>query len=163
MRMTRPPLAALLVAAASAGLLGCSDEAPRVEVLAESPTLPDDGTEPDAALAATDAELAAAWDRFGFPGTPDVSLAEGPVIFVGTVESGSCPATVEYVGPPTGEADVDADVLVEVGHEGGPDCTTDAIPVTLVVRAPDVEPVRSVFVANGNLDSPLSGRVQLDR
>lgn len=148
--------------AVAAVLAGCSDDGPRVEVLAESPTLPQDGTDPDAALAATDAELAAAWERFGFPGPPDVSLADGPVLFVGTAESGSCPAAVEYVGAPPDDSGVDADVLVEVGHEGGPDCTADANPVTLVVRAPDVDPVRSVFVANENVDSPPSGLVQLD-
>ena len=160
--MTRLRTLCGLVAVAAV-LAGCSEDGSRVEILAESPTLPDGADlDPDAALAATDEELAAAWKRFGFIGTPDVSLADGPVLFVGTVESGSCPATVEYVDPPPDDSGVDADVFVEVGHQGGPDCTADANLVTLVVRAPDVGPARSVFVANENVGSPLSGLVHLD-
>lgn len=144
-------------------LTGCSDDESGVEILAESATGPGDGTEPRAAWATTDAELAATWQRFGLSGSPSVSLADGPVLFVGTVESSSCPVTIESVGRRSEAVGVDADVFVEVGAEGGPECTADARAVSFVVRAPDVAPVRSVFVAYGNVASPLSGLVPLDQ
>lgn len=156
-------LAVVAFAAVYSVVGGMRSDPRRVDVLAKSPTLPEGGTDPHAALATTATELADAWERFGFSGTPSVSLHDGPVLFVGTVESGSCPATVEYVGPPPEDSGVTADLFVRTGHKGGPDCTADANPVTMVVRAPDVDPVRSVFVANETATSPLSGRVELDR
>lgn len=89
----------LLALCAVTVLLGCSGSASPVEILAQAPATPaSPDLQPAAALATSDAELADAWTHFGFYGEPDVSLDDGPVLFVGTVESGSCPATVEYVG-----------------------------------------------------------------
>jgi hypothetical protein len=95
-------------------------------------------------------------------GEPDISLEEGPVLFVGTVESGSCPATVEYVGPRPADVEVDAEALVRLGTSGGPDCTSDANPVSFVVRADGIANAASVFIQNGNITSPLSGTVSLE-
>jgi hypothetical protein len=57
---------------------------------------------------------------------------------------------------------VEADVFVEIGHEGGPDCTTDANPVSFVLRAPDVGDITAVFVAYEEVSPPLSGTVRLE-
>lgn len=83
-------------------------------------------------------------------------------MFVGTVESSSCPATVEYVGPRPEDVDVDAEALVRLGTSGGPDCTTDANPVSFVVRADGIANAASVFIQNGDPTSPLSAAVSLE-
>jgi len=143
---------------------GCSDDAPGVDVLARSGTLPADvSEEPVVAVADTAGEVLEAWGRFGFGGEPTVSVEEhGVVLFVGTVESGSCPATVEFVGSPPEDSDVEWDLLVTLGHDGGPDCTTDANPVTLVVAAPGSAAARTDYVANETVTSPLSAEVTVE-
>ena len=143
---------------------GCATDDSGVEVLARSGSLPDGvSDEPVVAVADTAGEVVAAWGWFGFDGEPTVSVEEhGVVLFVGTVESGSCPATVEFVGSPPEESDVESDLLVTLGHDGGPDCTTDANPVALVVAAPGSAAARTVYVANETVTSPLSAEVTVE-
>lgn len=142
-------------------LLGCSNGGSSVEILAEAPANPGTDLRPDAAVAASDAELDDAWTLFGFEGDPQISLDDGPVLFIGTVESGSCPATVDYVGPRPEDVEVDDEAFVRLGTSGGPDCTTDANPVSFVVRADGIANAESVFVQNGDAASPLSASIPL--
>lgn len=141
-------VAGLTVVAGCSGS-GGGDPKAASEVVAQSSSLPDGGdisVTPVGRLVEHQAELASTWSEFGFHGDPTVAVPDdGVLLFIGTVESGSCPSVVESVSDPPG--DVEADVMVTLAtRTGGADsCTTDARPVTFVLSLPD-EPMDRAYV-----------------
>ena len=145
-------------------LVGCSGGSEHVsEVVAQSSTLPEgiDATQgPVGALVDEESGLASTWSRFGFPEPTIAFPDDGVLLFIGTVESGSCPVVVERVAPP--RDDIDADAVVTIGTRGGgSDCTDDANPVSFVLSLRDA-PIGRVYVEHGERGSAASGYVDLE-
>jgi hypothetical protein len=151
------------VALAVAVGLGCSEDPGNVsEVVAQNSSLPDgiDATRmPVGALVNEASELAPTWTQFGFPDELTISYPDdGVLLFVGTVESGTCPAVIERVSDPPDS--IDADLMITIDHRGADACTSDARPVSFVLALPD-EPIRRVYVGYSD-NSALGGYVRLE-
>ena len=121
------------------------------EVVAQSSSLPDgiDVREsPVAVVVDEESELAPTLRLFGFRRDPGVALRPGRLLlFVGFIESGSCPLFVERIAEPPD--DIHADLTLEMGQHGGDACTADARPVTFVLSLP-AEPLDRIYLGQGH-------------
>jgi hypothetical protein len=172
-------MVAFSAAIGATGAIGCTDQSgntlePRhvPEVVAQNSSLPASAAAsfgPVAALVNDQSELGPTWSRFQFPNEPTVALPDdGVLLFIGTIESGSCPAVVERIAPPS--ADIAADIMVTIDEqplEPPSDdelygCSDDANPVSFVLSLP-AQPLNRIYVEHGGRrDSPHSGYVDLE-
>jgi hypothetical protein len=100
-----------------------------VRLVDSQATLPQEPADEFTDIATTAADATKVWQRFQLSGSPpQVDFATAALLAVGFGESGSCPARFDGMN-------VDGSrVHVEIGAEGGPDCTDDYNPRTMVLE-----------------------------
>lgn len=110
-------------------------------------TLPREPADEFADIATTSADARTVWQRFNLAGhPPQVDFDTVALLFVGFGESGSCPARFDGVS-------VDGDrVHLAIGTEGGPVCTSDYNPRTMVLE------VARDALPDGGFELTISGR-----
>lgn len=156
-------LAALVVVAVTVVVIQRARAADDVafELLGRSSTRP--GVEgmigPTATVVSTADELQAAWWEHDVAGEPPVSATDGAeVIFLGAVESSSCPTSVERL---TKGGEGGAALTIRLASSQGA-CTADARPVTFVIATSHPVGDRLLVLDNGRVD-PLGGLVNVER
>lgn len=132
------------------------------ELLGRSSTRPgfEGNGGPTATVVSTADELQAAWRAHDVAGDPPIGATDGAeVIFLGAVESGSCPTAVDRI---TEGGEGGAAGTIHLVTRGGPDCSTDARPVTFVIATPLPVGDRLLVLHDGRAE-PLGGLVTVDR
>lgn len=108
---------------------GQSSAESEAQLVDSQAALPQELADEFADIATTSADAAEVWQRFQLTGDPpQVDFDTTALVAVGFGESGSCPARFDGLN-------VDGNrVGVEIGIEGGPDCTADYNPRTMVLE-----------------------------
>lgn len=98
-----------------------------VRLVDSQAALPQEPADEFADIVTTAADATEVWQRFQLSGRPpQVDFDTAALLAVGFGESGSCPARFDGLNVDGGRVDV------EIGTEGGPDCTDDYNPRTMV-------------------------------
>lgn len=105
--------------------------------------------------------LRAAWRDHELAGDPPLEATDNAeVIFVGAIESSSCPTSVERLTEGD-ELGGDADLTIRLVSSQGA-CTADARPVTFVIAPSNPVGDRLLVLFNGSAER-LGGRVAVER